>query len=665
MSDGEQSSSRNEGRGFQKENLFANRYRKITRLGKGGMGEVHLVEDTALSNLRLALKVIHVSSSTSELHRKRFLREILVTRQVSHLNIVRTYDAGVADNGDLYLTMEYLDGCSLREILESRSVGIEEGVQLLIQICHGMAAIHQAGIVHRDLKPSNILISREQVVKIADFGIARIEESDITGCEEVVGSSPYIAPEVWTGADIAQTADIYSVGVLAYELFVGKAPFEGKTPAETMWKHLNTAPLSLQQKRRDMPPWLELIIFSLLKKDHLKRPCDAEEIATQLEAGLQGKLKHLLPSGNNFQGMTCSSEHTPCPLFRDWTEEELDSVFLDKISQELPNGALLNDPLSQELRTPEDRTGYMQTERLREASAILLRTLEYSLLSALIFVCTYFVAGEALSRFLGHIWVITLQDLNLISWLSIGLAIAGSSAAAIWPTYLLSRHHSRRHPFLFQLAMLYLGILSCISLFAYFWLMLDGSGNITASLPNRLFHTHASAGVVALESFVSTVFFIPQSPQYHLLTQEGVLSYQPFTYASPSTVLLTLFGCFLVSTILCVLTAKKFVFSHLPEHSFKPILVWAFLCIVFTAEHLLIWAGESFGLISRDVLLLQFGLLRIQGSILAISLAGINWLLFFSLFAYADQLRRKRPFFAGGGASLPNDQKISTWDPSL
>ena len=269
--------------------LFAERYRILKPLGSGGMGEVYLVEDTLLNSTQVALKIVHPHLLKDPRHMQRFLREVQLTRQVTHANIIRTFDA--ANYKETYFfTMEYFPCYSLKEVLEDKGkLSTQEVLPIFLDLCHGLAAIHAAGIIHRDLKPANILLCSDGVARIADFGIARPGESDLTGQNEVVGSSPYLAPEAWTGVGVSFRTDIYALGILMYEALSGELPFDANSPAEFMFKHLETAPRSLNQLVPTIPSWLERLILQMLSKDQLTRPENmlvvASTITSQLESG--------------------------------------------------------------------------------------------------------------------------------------------------------------------------------------------------------------------------------------------------------------------------------------------------------------------------------------------------------------------------------------------
>lgn len=250
--------------------LFAKRYRIERLLGTGGMGKVYLAHDTML-DCQVCLKMLHSQLCQDPKHTKRFLREVQLTRQFAHPNVVRTYDVDTED-GRLYFTMEYVEGVTLKERMGPEKISLPDACLVFLGILKGLSAIHQAGVVHRDLKPGNVIVTPEGVPKITDFGVARPGISDLTGSDEIVGSVPYMAPEIWRGETIAEATDIYALGVLVYELFTGVLPFDGETPAEFMCKHLETQPLPLYELTPEMPEWLSNLVLRMLSKDQTQRP---------------------------------------------------------------------------------------------------------------------------------------------------------------------------------------------------------------------------------------------------------------------------------------------------------------------------------------------------------------------------------------------------------
>ncbi|MCL4151338.1 UNVERIFIED_CONTAM: hypothetical protein GTU68_051914 [Idotea baltica] len=197
--------------------------------------------------------------------------------QVHHANVVRTYDIGT-DGKLIYFTMELVVGISLDELLDKGPLPIKDTPRLLIQICRGLHAIHNAEIIHRDLKPGNIMLLSDGNLKITDFGVARPKNSQLTKKNERVGSIWYMAPETWKGAELTRATDLYSLGILVFEALTGELPFDSDHPGELMQMHIKKTPPSLREFRSEIPVWLDKITLNLLEKDPKKRPNSAKKL---------------------------------------------------------------------------------------------------------------------------------------------------------------------------------------------------------------------------------------------------------------------------------------------------------------------------------------------------------------------------------------------------
>lgn len=265
--------------------VFTDRYRVVKLIGSGGMGNVYLAEDTILDNERVALKILHAELCREEKQVARFLREVQLTRKVTHPNVVRTFDIGNHE-GRLYFTMEYAEGQNLHELFTEDPCPPELCAQIMMEILRGLAAIHEAGIIHRDLKPNNIMITTAGLLKIMDFGVARPFSSNLTSQHEIVGSAPYMAPEVWLGREVSFQADLYSLGVMIYELITGMVPFEAESAAEMMCKHLELVPVSPEVLNASVPSWLAETIMRQLRKSACDRAPGAQELAEMIELRL-------------------------------------------------------------------------------------------------------------------------------------------------------------------------------------------------------------------------------------------------------------------------------------------------------------------------------------------------------------------------------------------
>ena len=223
------------------------------------MGSVYQVLDRELDE-EVALKVLTPEAFAEGTQAVQTLKqEIRLARKITHPNVVRTHDLGEAD-GLRFLTMEYVPGTTLRELLDRRgAVALAPGLQIAKQLCRGLTAIHEAGIIHRDIKPQNIMVLPNGVVKVMDFGIARTAEgSDHPSLEgQTVGTPYYMSPEQALGRDLDARSDLYTVGVVLFELFTGQRPFLGKEAAEVMHKHVSAEPPRPTSLRPDLPDYLE------------------------------------------------------------------------------------------------------------------------------------------------------------------------------------------------------------------------------------------------------------------------------------------------------------------------------------------------------------------------------------------------------------------------
>ena len=263
--------------------ILAARYRILGILGKGGMGEVYKAEDLELDQI-VALKFLPAEFAQNESFLKRFRGEVRTARQISHPNVCRVFDIGETE-GQYYLTMEYIKGDDLSILL--KRIGrfpSDRAVEISRQICMGLQAVHDAGILHRDLKPANIIVDSEGNARITDFGIAGIEE-DVQGAEARVGTPAYMSPEQISGKEVTKKSDIYSLGLLLYEVFTGKQAFTGDTLADLQQKHQTAAPTNASEIVTGIDPLAEDLILKCLEKDPKDRPSSALQVAATLPGG--------------------------------------------------------------------------------------------------------------------------------------------------------------------------------------------------------------------------------------------------------------------------------------------------------------------------------------------------------------------------------------------
>jgi eukaryotic-like serine/threonine-protein kinase len=267
--------------------LFDGRYQVVRKLGAGGMANVYLAEDQELGR-RVAIKILNDRHANDEQFVERFRREAKNAAALSHPNIVSIYDRGEAE-GTYYIAMEYLEGRSLKELIVSRGPApITVSIEYARQILQALRFAHRHGIVHRDIKPHNVLVDAEGRIKVTDFGIARAGTSQMTEAGSIVGTAQYLSPEQARGTNVDQRSDVYSLGIVLYELLTGSVPFNGDTPVEIAMKHLSTLPEPPSAKRPDIPRDLDLIVMRSLAKDPRDRYQSAEEMEADLERFARG-----------------------------------------------------------------------------------------------------------------------------------------------------------------------------------------------------------------------------------------------------------------------------------------------------------------------------------------------------------------------------------------
>lgn len=266
---------------------FNEKYRLNRRLGQGGMGTVYEATQLILQR-RVAIKVLQ-PNYRNPMAKERFHREALAIARLKHPNIVSVYDFGFSEEGYAYLVMEFIAGFQLRHVLERWShCGLEFGIDIARQICEAMAMAHTCGVLHRDLKPENVMFEgllSECVMKLVDFGLAKLttyQAPKLTSPNMVVGTYTYMSPEQCRGLEIDERSDIYGLGVLFYEMFVGRAPFIGEDPLEIMELHLGKAPVPPSHYIRNMPAKLEELLLSALEKEPDQRPNSAQEMSRAL-----------------------------------------------------------------------------------------------------------------------------------------------------------------------------------------------------------------------------------------------------------------------------------------------------------------------------------------------------------------------------------------------
>lgn len=262
--------------------IFAGRYKIIEELEKGGMGRIYKAFDTEV-NEKVALKLIKPEISTDAKAIERFRNELKYARKIGHRNVCRMFDLG-KEGGNFYITMEYIAGEDLKSFIKrSGRLTIAKAVSLTKQVCEGLAEAHRLNVVHRDLKPKNIMIDLDGNARILDFGIARSLQSDgITGEGVMIGTPEYMSPEQVETKDVDSRSDIYSLGIILFEMLTGRLPFTGETPLSVAMKQKASKPPDPQSLNPQIPADLNRMIFKCLEKDRNKRYQSAEEILSDL-----------------------------------------------------------------------------------------------------------------------------------------------------------------------------------------------------------------------------------------------------------------------------------------------------------------------------------------------------------------------------------------------
>ena len=262
--------------------MLDNRYEILERIGTGGMAVVYKAKCHRLNRL-VALKILKSDLAQDEDFRRRFNAESQAVAQLSHPNIVSVYD--VSRGGDTeYIVMELIDGITLKQYMEKRGqLNWRESLHFITQIMRGLSHAHSRGIVHRDIKPQNVMVLRDGSVKVADFGIACLENSAQTLTQEALGSVHYISPEQARGERTDARSDIYSSGVVMYEMLTGRLPFEGDSAVSVAIQHLSSVPLAPRELNREIPAQLELICMKAMTPDLDRRYVSADAMIADLE----------------------------------------------------------------------------------------------------------------------------------------------------------------------------------------------------------------------------------------------------------------------------------------------------------------------------------------------------------------------------------------------
>ncbi len=262
------------------------RYEIIRSIGEGGMANVYLAHDIILDR-DVAIKILRGDLTNDEKFVRRFQREALSASRISHPNIVEMYDVG-EDSGNYYIVMEYVEGITLKQLLKKRvNLTTSEVIDIMLQITEGMSHAHDSYIIHRDLKPQNIMIKDDGMIKIMDFGIAMaLNSTQLTQTNSVMGSVHYLPPEQASGKGSTIKSDIYSMGIIFYELLTSKLPFKGENAVEIALKHMKESLPSAKQHNSSLPQSIENIIMKATAKNPKNRYNDTKEMHEDLASSL-------------------------------------------------------------------------------------------------------------------------------------------------------------------------------------------------------------------------------------------------------------------------------------------------------------------------------------------------------------------------------------------
>src|SRR5918994_1998183 len=270
-------------------NVIRGRYQVLSKLGEGGMGTVYLAEQVSVGR-KVAIKFLLGNYATDDAFISRFRREARLAASLNHRNIVILYDFDQANDGTLFIVMEYLSGQKLSDVIRRDGpLETSRATRLGLQIADGLDAAHRAGVIHRDIKPDNIMVdgsNASEEIKLMDFGIARLRDpgnaSQITRAGLIVGTPAYMAPEQVDGGEVSDKTDTYALGVVLYEMLSGSVPFTAATPGAVLIKQMQEIPVPLRKLRRELPAAVERAVMQALEKEPQKRQTNMAEVVQQL-----------------------------------------------------------------------------------------------------------------------------------------------------------------------------------------------------------------------------------------------------------------------------------------------------------------------------------------------------------------------------------------------
>ncbi|HOR86567.1 MAG TPA: Stk1 family PASTA domain-containing Ser/Thr kinase [Bacillota bacterium] len=376
--------------------VLDDRYEIIEKIGGGGMALVYKAK-CRLLNRYVAIKVLRPEFIEDEEFVRKFRREAQSAASLSHPNIVGIYDVGT-ENNNYYIVMEYIKGQTLKELIKSKgTLGVEYAVNIAIQICYALDHAHKNNIVHRDIKSHNILIREDNSVKVTDFGIARaVSSSTITNTGNIIGSVHYFSPEQARGGYTNEKSDIYSLGVVMYEMLTGRLPFEGESPIAVALKHIQEVPMPPSELNPRIPTAIEDIITKCMEKEVSRRYDNSSEIINDLKQSL------VMPNGDFVKKNKYTDENTkviePVKIYdNDANNEAKEEMSISEIKE----GKIIIDDYAADAIPPSEEGNNKTVQKKRKNNTLLIAAIAGGLLLALLaggailFINSLFAVKEA------------------------------------------------------------------------------------------------------------------------------------------------------------------------------------------------------------------------------------------------------------------------------